>query len=255
MSNFSKAFSSTLGRKLIMSLTGLFLCSFLIIHLIGNFQLFKNDAGLAFNQYAHFMTHFTPIKVVSYLLYTSIIVHTVWAIVITQKNKSARPQGYAIKPKDGSIWSSRNMGILGTIIFVFIVVHMSNFWFKYHQGYTPYIEYRTDLSSGATMSRELSKSEFIEYVSYVDNGVEITKSEDLYLEVATAFQQWWLVAFYVIAMIALAFHLIHGFQSAFQTLGWNHSKYKPLINFLGVWVFGVLIPLGFAAMPLYFLFK
>ncbi len=255
MSNFSKAFSSTLGRKLIMSLTGLFLCSFLIIHLIGNFQLFKNDAGLAFNQYAHFMTHFTPIKVVSYLLYTSIIVHTVWAIVITQKNKSARPQGYAIKPKDGSIWSSRNMGILGTIIFVFIVVHMSNFWFKYHQGYTPYIEYRTDLSSGATMSRELSKSEFTEYVSYVDNGVEITKSEDLYLEVATAFQQWWLVAFYVIAMIALAFHLIHGFQSAFQTLGWNHSKYKPLINFLGVWVFGVLIPLGFAAMPLYFLFK
>lgn len=238
-----------------MCLTGLFLCSFLVIHLIGNFQLFKNDGGLAFNQYAHFMTHFTPIKVVSYLLYTSIIVHTVWAIIITQRNKAARPQGYAIKPKDGSIWSSRNMGILGTIIFVFIVVHMSNFWFKYHNGYTPYIEYRTDLVSGATMSRELSKSEFTEYINYVDNGIEITKSEDLYLEVATAFKQWWLVVFYVIAMVALGFHLIHGFQSAFQTLGWNHSKYRPLINFVGVWIFGVLIPLGFAAMPLYFLFK
>ncbi|MFC5283620.1 succinate dehydrogenase cytochrome b subunit [Pedobacter alpinus] len=255
MSNFSKAFSSTLGRKLIMSLTGLFLCSFLIIHLIGNFQLFKDDAGLAFNQYAHFMTNFTPIKVVSYLLYTSIIVHTVWAIILTRKNNAARPQGYAIKPKDGSIWSSRNMGILGTIIFVFIVVHMSNFWFKYHQGYTPFIEYSTDLTTGATTSRELSASEFTKYVSYVDNGVEITKSEDLYLEVSTAFKQWWLVAFYIIAMVALAFHLIHGFQSAFQTLGWDHSKYKNLINFLGVWVFGVLIPLGFASMPLYFLFK
>jgi succinate dehydrogenase / fumarate reductase cytochrome b subunit len=132
---------------------------------------------------------------------------------------------------------------------------MSNFWYKYHQGYTPYIEYRTDLNSGATMSRTLSASEFTEYVSYVDNGVEITKSEDLYLEVSTAFQQWWVVLFYVIAMAALSFHLIHGFQSSFQTLGWNHSKYRPVINFVGVWLFAVAIPLGFASMPLYFLFK
>jgi succinate dehydrogenase / fumarate reductase cytochrome b subunit len=255
MSNFSKALSSTLGRKLIMCLTGLFLCSFLIVHLTGNFQLFKNDEGLAFNQYAHFMTHFTPIKVVSYLLYSSIIIHTIWAIIIVQLNRKARPQAYAIKPKDGSIWSSRNMGILGTILFVFIVVHMSNFWYKYHQGSTPYIEYRTDLNSGATMSRSLSATEFTEYVSYVDNGIEITKSENLYLEVSTAFQQWWLVLFYVIAMATLAFHLLHGFQSSFQTLGWNHSKYSPLIRFVGVWVFSVAIPLGFVSMPLYFLLK
>ncbi|WP_017256752.1 succinate dehydrogenase cytochrome b subunit [Pedobacter arcticus] len=255
MSNFSKAFSSTLGRKLIMSLTGLFLCSFLIIHLIGNFQLFKNDDGLGFNQYAHFMTHFTPIKVVSYLLYASIIVHSVWAIIITRKNRAARPVAYAIKPKDGSIWSSRNMGILGTIIFVFIVVHMSNFWYKYHQGYTPYIEYQTDVKTGATTSRVLDASEFKQYTVYVENGVEVIQTEDLYKEVAIAFQQWWLVAFYVLAMAALAFHLIHGFQSAFQTLGWNHRKYFPIAKFLGVWGFGLLIPIGFALMPLYFLFK
>ena len=255
MSNFSKTFSSTLGRKLIMCLTGLFLCSFLIIHLTGNFQLFKNDGGLAFNQYAHFMTHFTPIKVVSYLLYSSILVHTIWAIIITQKNKKSRPVAYAIQPKSGSIWSSRNMGILGTILFVFIVAHMSNFWYEYHWGQTPYVEYRTDLNTGLTTSTAITASDYTEYVSYVNNGVEITKSKDLYKEVAYSFKNWWLVAFYVLAMAALSFHLIHGFQSAFQTLGWNHSKYKPLINFVGVWIFSVIIPIGFAAMPLYFLFK
>ena len=238
-----------------MCLTGLFLCSFLIIHLTGNFQLFKNDEGLAFNQYAHFMTSFTPIKVVSYLLYSSILVHTIWAIIITQKNKKSRPVAYAIQPKAGSIWSSRNMGILGTILFVFIVMHMSNFWYEYHWGNTPFVEYRTDLTKGTTVAKEISAANYTEYLSYVDNGVEITKSKDLYKAVAFSFQQWWIVALYVLAMAALSFHLIHGFQSAFQTLGWNHSKYKPLINFVGVWVFSVIVPIGFAAMPLYFLFK
>jgi succinate dehydrogenase / fumarate reductase cytochrome b subunit len=70
-----------------------------------------------------------------------------------------------------------------------------------------------------------------------------------------AFQTWWYVLLYVIAMAALSFHLIHGFKSAFQTIGWNNSKLIPIIRFLGVWVFGVLIPLAFAAMPLYFFFK
>ncbi len=255
MSNFSTAFSSTLGRKLIMCLTGLFLCSFLIIHLTGNFQLFKNDGGYAFNQYAHFMTHFTPIKVVSYLLYSSILVHTIWAIIITRKNNAARPIGYAIKPKDGSIWSSRNMGILGTILFLFIVMHMYGFWYQYHWGETPYVEYTTDLNTGTTVSKSISAAEYTEYVSYVDNGVEVVKSKDLYKEVAFAFQQWWIVALYVLAMAALAFHLVHGFQSAFQTLGWNNSKYKPLVNFIGLWIFSIAIPIGFAIMPLYFLFK
>ena len=255
MSNFSKTFSSSLGRKLIMCLTGLFLCSFLIVHLIGNAQLFKNDDGLAFNQYAHFMTNFTPIKVVSYLLYASILVHSLYAIIISLKNRKSRPQGYAIQPKEGSIWSSRNMGILGTILFVFIVVHMSNFWYTYHWGEIPFIEYRVDQNTAVSTSKEISAAEYIDYVSYVDNGEEIIKSKDLYKAVAFSFQQWWIVAFYVLAMAALSFHLIHGFQSAFQTLGWNHSKYKPLINFIGIWVFSVLIPIGFAAIPVYFLFK
>lgn len=255
MSESKHVLSSSLGKKLIMSLTGLFLCSFLVIHLIGNLQLFYDDQGKAFNEYAHFMTHFTPIKVVSYLLYTSIVVHAVYALVITLNNRKARPVGYAVyRGSANSAWSSRNMGILGTILLVFIVTHMSNFWWKYHNDGVPYIEYRTDLKTTETTATELIAGEFTEYVNYIDNDVEIIKAKDLYKQVQFAFSEWYLVVFYVIAMAALSFHLIHGFKSAFQSLGFDHKKYAPLIRFLGIWIFGVAIPIGFASMPLYFYF-
>ena len=95
-----------------------------------------------------------------------------------------------------------------------------------------------------------------------DDDVEIVgtewlldQSKDLYKAVAFSFQQWWIVALYVIAMAALSFHLVHGFQSAFQTLGINHPKYSPFIKAIGLWVFAILIPIGFAAMPIYFFIK
>src|SRR5690554_2068904 len=96
MSRFNHLFSSTLGKKLVMSLTGIFLCVFLVIHLIGNLQLFKDDGGLSFNVYANFMTSFGPIKIVSYLLYASIVLHAVYALIITYRNRKARPVGYAV---------------------------------------------------------------------------------------------------------------------------------------------------------------
>lgn len=253
MSKSKPVFTSSIGKKLIMSLTGIFLCLFLVVHLVGNLQLFKDDAGLAFNHYAYFMTHFTPIKVVSYLLYTSVIVHAVYALILTLKNKAARPIAYAkYDGQANSKWNSRNMGILGTVILVFLATHMSNFWWKYHNDEVPYIEYRTDLATGQTTSTAIQAADFHDYQETVENNVQIIKARDLYKQVEFAFQNVGLVAFYVIAMAALAFHLIHGFQSAFQTLGFNHRRYIGFIRFVGVWVFGVLIPIGFALMPLYF---
>jgi succinate dehydrogenase / fumarate reductase, cytochrome b subunit len=259
MSNFSKAFSSSLGKKLIMSLTGLFLCSFLIVHLIGNLQLFKNDAGQAFNSYAYFMTHFLPIKVISYLLYASIIIHAVYALILTASNKKARPVGYAsYKGEANSPWTSRNMGILGTILLIFIVVHMSNFWAQYHWGGLPYTKYEIELQNPDAMRvTELPVTGVpLVHSDYVDaqNGTRVLIAKDLYKVVHSSFQQWWYVALYVLSMAALAFHLIHGFRSAFQTLGWDHKRYVPVIRFIGEWGFGVLVPLLFAAMPLYFFF-
>lgn len=235
MSKSKPVFSSSIGKKLIMSLTGIFLCLFLVVHLVGNLQLFKDDAGLAFNKYAYFMTHFTPIKVVSYLLYASVIVHVIYAITLSMKNKAARPIGYAkYDGQANSKWNSRNMGILGTVILVFLATHMSNFWWKFHNDEVPYIEYRTDLATGQTTARELQASEFHDYQETVENNVQILKARDLYKQVDFAFKNVALVALYVIAMAALAFHLIHGFQSAFQTLGFNHRRYIGIIRAIGV---------------------
>lgn len=255
MSRNRHVLSSSLGKKLIMSLTGLFLCIFLVVHLVGNLQLFYADSGKAYNEYSYTMTTFAPIKIVSYLLYLSIVLHAVYALVLAIRNRKARPVGYAsYDGKANSTWNSRNMGILGTIILVFLATHMSNFWWKYHNDQVPYVEYRTDLSTMETEVTTLSASQFAGYVQYVENGVEVLKAKDLYKQVDFAFQSWYIVLFYVLSMMALSFHLIHGFRSAFQTLGFDHKRYVSTLRFLGIWVFGVAIPAGFAAMPLYFFF-
>src|SRR3546814_13942781 len=146
---------SSLWKMLVMNLTVLFLFTILIGHLIGNLQLFDDDQGKAFNDYAYFMTHFTPIKIVSYLLYASIVIHAVYALIVTIQNKKARPVGYAVyHGSANSAWNSRNMGILGTILLVFIVTHMSNFWWKYQNDDVPYINSRTNLKIGKASCRE-----------------------------------------------------------------------------------------------------
>lgn len=255
MSRGKHVLSSSVGKKLIMSLTGLFLCVFLIVHLIGNLQLFYQDDGKAFNDYAYTMTSFAPIKVVSYLLYASIVIHAIYALVLTIKNKKARPVGYAAyQGSANSAWNSRNMGLLGTVLLVFIVTHMNHFWYRFHNDKVPYVEYRTDLMTNETTVTELSAADFNGYIKYIDDGTEIIKAKNLYKQVEFTFQEWYWVALYVIAMVALGYHLIHGFKSAFQSLGFSHIRYAGIINALAVWVFGVLIPAGFAAMPLYFYF-
>jgi succinate dehydrogenase / fumarate reductase cytochrome b subunit len=151
------------------------------------------------------------------------------------------------------------MGILGTILLIFIVVHMGDFWWKYHNAELPYAKYEISLDDPKVINvteipyneKYLVHSEIID----VQARKKIIVSKDLYKIVNNAFQTWWYVLLYVVAMAALSFHLIHGFKSAFQTIGWNNSNLVPIIRFLGVWVFGVLIPLAFAAMPLYFFFK
>jgi succinate dehydrogenase / fumarate reductase, cytochrome b subunit len=209
-----------------MAATGLFLCTFLIVHVAGNLQLFKGDGGRAFNEYSYFMTHNPLIMTISYLLYTSIIVHALMALILTRHNNDSRPVKYAYtKPEANSPWSSRNMGILGTILLVFIILHMRTFWYEMHFGSVPTAEY---------------------------DGKEY---KDLYTIVQAAFSQWWYVLIYVVSMGALGYHLVHGFKSGFQSFGIRHKKYTPIIEFLGTWVFAILIPALFAAMPVYFFVK
>ncbi|WP_454804165.1 succinate dehydrogenase cytochrome b subunit [Mucilaginibacter phyllosphaerae] len=252
MSEFKQTFNSSLGKKLLMALTGLFLCTFLIVHLGGNLLLFKHDQGFAFNSYANFLTHFPPIEVVAYLLYLAIIVHSIYALVLTIKNRRARPVGYAVQSKSPQSWSSKNMGLLGSILLLFIVIHMGDFWFTYkYNNILGFKEYRVNLATNETTVSDY-KPEVADFERSIstENNVEIVRVKDLHARIQWSFSHLWYVVFYVIAMGAVAFHLLHGFQSAFKTLGWVHKKYNPIVYFIGTWLFGVIIPLGFALMPI-----
>jgi len=251
MSEFKQTFNSSLGKKLIMALTGLFLCTFLIVHVGGNCLLFVHDNGYSFNLYANFLTHFPPIEVIAYLLYLSILVHAVYALILTIQNRKARPVSYAAVNQSPATWSSKNMGLLGSILLLFIVIHMSDFWFAYKYSHkVPYKEYRTDLATGKTTASNFTPvtTDFEKSVS-VENNVEIVRVKDLHARVAASFSNIFYVIFYVIAMFAVSFHLLHGFQSAFRTLGWVHRKYTPIVYAIGTWLFAVIIPFLFAAMP------
>jgi len=123
---------SSIAKKYWMALTGLFLCLFLVGHLIGNLQLIFADA-LAFNLYALFMTTNPAVKALSYLTYISILFHAIDGIYLAVQNQKARPIKYAMnKPERNTIWASRNMAVLGTVILVFIVTHLVNFWAVMH---------------------------------------------------------------------------------------------------------------------------
>lgn len=222
MNWFSRFLTSSIGKKLLMSLTGLFLISFLVIHLIGNLQLLINDGGEKFNVYAKFMTTNPIIKTTSYLLYFSILLHAIQGLLLWRQNVTARGQGYAVKVTKSvntSAKFSSNMGWLGTIILIFILIHLYQFWLQMKLGNLPMATYEGE-----------------EY-------------KDLYAIVSVAYENIFYVIFYVASMAIIAFHLWHGFQSAFQTLGLNHRKYTPFIQGIGK-VIAVVIPIGFAIIPI-----
>lgn len=223
MNWFSKFLTSSIGKKIIMALTGLFLISFLLIHLIGNLQLIKDDGGEAFNKYAYFMTHNPLIKTVSYLLYASILLHAIQGIILWQSNKAARGANrYAVHFVRPAERASRNMAWAGIIILVFVLLHMWQFWLQMKLGRIPYVE----------------------YANY-DHPVK-----DLYTLVSQAYENFAYVLFYVISMVVVGWHLWHGFWSSFQTLGLSHKKYTPIINILGM-AYSVLVPLLFAVIPIW----
>ncbi|WP_299250070.1 succinate dehydrogenase cytochrome b subunit [uncultured Cytophaga sp.] len=233
MSWFTKTvFSTSVGRKVIMALTGLFLCTFLAVHLAGNFQLLHQDGGEAFNLYTKFMTSNPLIKAISYVNFAFILAHVVWGAYITYKNKSARSVGYAVNnPGKTSSFSSRWMGVLGTMILIFLVIHLKDFKMAY-----------------------LGITKDLPMVTYTLENDEKVIVKDMFSEVNLEFHEPIVVGIYVIGMIALGFHLFHGFQSAFQSLGLRHPKYTPIIKTVG-FVFWGLIPFGFAIIPLIIFFR
>lgn len=214
MSSLSKAFTSSIGRKFVMGLTGLFLISFLVIHVSINALIFLNDSGETFNVAADFMAHNIVVRILEVGLFAGIILHIVQAIMLTAQNNAARPQKYAYnKASANSKWYSRSMGLLGTLILMFLVLHLYHFWWP------------------------------------TKVAVYTHESHNTFQSIVMIFQELWVVIVYVLGVISLGYHLLHGFQSSFQTMGWNHKKWTPVVKSVGLW-FSIIVPIIFALMPI-----
>ena len=223
-----KFLTSSIGQKLIMSLTGIFLILFLVVHLIGNLQLLMDDGGVAFNAYADFMSNNPIIQIISKGNFIFILLHAIIGMYLWRLNRSARgTEKYAVtnvRATNTHPGFARNMAILGIILFIFIIVHLYQFWlFNYN-----------------------------DWIATTNIGG--SEVNDLYTLVAATFMDPFFVIFYVVCMAVVGFHLWHGFQSAFQTLGLSHPKYKPFVGTLGK-AYSILVPLGYAIIPIIFYLK
>ncbi|RFM27506.1 succinate dehydrogenase [Deminuibacter soli] len=206
-----------------MSATGLFLCVFLVIHLLGNLQLLlpAADAKEQFNWYSRLLSGNIIIKVIAWVLYCSIIGHAVYALLLTLQSRRANGTRYVYDKRGASSkWYSRNMGLLGTIILIFLVIHFKDFWYRY---------------------------------KFTDLPLDARGQPDLYTVVVFAFAQWWYVLLYVVCMFAMGFHLLHGFFSAARTLGLYHPKFTRWVKVSG-WLYTVVITGGFIIIPIYVYF-
>ena len=269
---------SSLAKKYWMAATGLFLCLFLVGHLLGNLQLITHtgESGRrAFNEYAYFMAHNPFIKVMSWMTYISILFHIIDGILLTIENKKARPIGYAhAAGTKSSTWSSRNMALLGSLILVFIVMHGAHFWYKAKVKHDMLLHKVVVQSPNGPEKSELYVTTSGSYLpvqgvkiknhtEFYEPSVDIKLGEgykDLHSVVMAFFSgketngvpgndnALLAVVFYVISMVVLAFHLMHGFSSAFQSLGLRHPKYTETIKNVGNG-FAILIPLLFAIIP------
>mgnify|MGYP000577898757 CR=1 FL=1 len=209
-------------RKNVMAITGLFLCLFLVVHLGGNSILLLPEriSHDLYNTYSHELGENIVIKIVSFLLYFSIIAHSIYAFIITYKNRKSKGEKYLINQATlSSSWTSQNMGLLGFLILIFIIVHMVNFWARIKLG-------------------------FGEAIPLDRNGIS-----DVYVVTTTLFKNPYYVFFYVILMIPLGMHIRHGFSSAFKTLGLYDLKFIKKVSLVGN-IFSVIVLVGFAIIPI-----
>lgn len=214
-------FTSSIGKKLTMGLTGLFLVTFLLVHVGVNACIFVNDQGETFNEAAHFMSHNWVVRILELGLFAGLIIHIVQGLLLWKQNSAARPVKYNQSDAGkNSKWYSRSMGLLGTLLLFFLIIHISKFFV------TTKIALYADGGSGDA-------------------------SHNLFEEMKEEFANWWIVVIYLVGVISLGWHLLHGFQSAFQTLGINHKRYSPIIKTIGI-IYSILVPLLFALMPVAF---
>jgi succinate dehydrogenase / fumarate reductase cytochrome b subunit len=220
-------FTSSVGKKLVMAFTGIFLILFLIVHAGLNACIWANDEGLMFNKAAHFMGSFVVPRVLEIGLFIGIFLHILQGYMLTLENRSKRSVGYAVNYSKGSKWYSRSMALLGTLLLMFLIMHIYHFWTPSRLG-------------GIAGIKSLTV--------FDKNGVEY---HNLYAEMKLVFENIYVVILYVLACGSLGYHLAHGFQSAFKTIGIHNKRYHVIISSIG-YGFSIFISLAFAMMPISF---
>jgi succinate dehydrogenase / fumarate reductase, cytochrome b subunit len=215
---FLKFLNSSIGKKFMMAVTGSFLLIFLIIHLVGNITLFFGPG--AFNTYVSTLDVIKPlIRVIEVILLGAFVLHIFNGLRLWLENKRARGIIYKVNgSKENSTVFSRTMAVTGSIILIFLVSHLATFFWRFN----------------------------------VHDPMGLATNHQYYDVVVYFLSMWWYSILYVVAMIFLGYHLNHGFQSAFQTFGWNHNRYFPTIKKIGT-IYAIIMALGFASMPIYFL--
>jgi len=214
-----------------MGLTGIFLIIFLIVHVSINATIFADlnvpvwpfdsaEDGEMFNKAAHFMGSTVLIRILEVGLFLGIFLHIIQGLMLELDNRKKRgAQGYAVNlGNKGSKWYSRSMGLLGTILLIFLIIHWWHFW----------------IPARITGHDELR---------------EMGEMHDMFGLMQFTFQELWVVVVYVLACISLAYHLLHGFQSAFRTMGLGNKKWLAVVEAAGLG-YSIIVPLLFALMPL-----
>ncbi len=216
--NWKNYFSTSIGKKILVGGTGLFLVLFLVVHCYVNAMIFWPDNGEHFTEAAAFMGGNVAVRILEIGLFAGLILHIVQGLMLWSQNAKRRKVRYEVSAGNKtSKWYSRSMGLLGTLILMFLILHLYHFWApnRYGQAF--------------------------------DSG---WRERDLYDKMLIVFSQMWVVVVYVLGCFSLAWHLMHGVSSSFQTFGLATHKYKGMIKSFGV-AFAILVPLIFASMPIY----
>jgi succinate dehydrogenase / fumarate reductase, cytochrome b subunit len=207
----NKILFASISKKFIMALAGLFLLTFLPVHLAINLYLLKDDPA-PFNNAAHFMATFPVIKIFEVVLFGAILIHVTWGIMLQIQNWFARPVGYVSGNRSDTSFFSRYMIWTGAVILIFFVIHLSNFYF---------------------VKLGLVKGNADDFYALAHNLFKIPAYNYIYL---TCF-------------VFLGFHLHHAISSAFQTLGLNHRIWTPVIKVVAL-LYSVAIPASFALISI-----
>lgn len=225
----SKFLTASIGRKFLMSITGLFLMLFIVVHLTVNLLLIFDDSGDLFNVAANFMATNPAVKIMEPILGLGFMIHIIWSFIISWENYKARPVKYNKQDLSGaSSWSSRNMLILGSLVLVFLVIHIYDFYLKI----------------------KITGSDLLPNV--VINGEEM---HNTYLLVSTHFKESLVFSLlYVLGGVLLGLHVVHGFWSSFQTLGFNNKIWLNRLQWVAR-IYAILVAVGFSVIPLYFVIK